>query len=267
MIFISSFSLYVLGQEPGLPKKDITKEKNTKEDIQKKKINIPLDRQDKEVTLFKAEKEETLFELGKEQIKKFIKNFDHRKEDEISLLWLKFPLEILAILFQTAILFGALLSFISAKREEKEKNFFKEKDTFRKLWHSIYTVKKDIMKFKIDHLPHELSDKQRLYLKADVVQLLDLLDDIYQHEKTFFNYAWRSWERDFERAFATPLIQTVFLTSKDYHFDDGFKKYALKLIKKFSDVETLEEEYTETIQEAEEDIAKKIQELNKDEEN
>ena len=226
---------------------------------EKEKVDIPLDRKEKSVSLFKNKQGETLWDISGESINKFIKNFDHRKEDEISLLWLKFPLEILALFFQSFLLLGALLSFISAKREEKEKNFFKEKDTFRKLWHDIYVIKKDIMYYEFDNIPN-VSGTQKLRLKADADQLLDLLDDIYHHEKSIFNVTWRSWERDFEKVFSKPLFQTIFLNTKDSSFDKGFKKYALKLIKKFSDVEVMQE-FNETIEEAEDDIVEEIEEL------
>lgn len=71
-------------------------------------------------------------------------------------------------------------------------------------------------------------------------------------------------ERDFERAFSRRLIQTSFLTSKDFAFDEGFKKYALRLIQKFSDIEQLEEEYTDTIEEAEKEIAETIESLHEE---
>lgn len=165
-----------------------------------KEAKIPLDKNEKEVTLFKSNKGETLVDLSYDKFKNFVKNFDHRKEDEISLLWLKFPLELFAVFLESFLLLGALLSFISAKKEEKEKNFFKEKDTFRKLWKDIYVTKKDILKYDIEKLP-KLKEQERLLLKANIDQLLDLLDDIFQHEKNIFNASWRSWKEILKELF------------------------------------------------------------------
>jgi len=208
---------------------------------------IPLERNKKVVTLFSAKKEESLSDISLNQFKKFIKNFDHKTEDEISLLWLQMPFLILNILLGSITFFIAILTFVKNNKEKARENYFHEKEKFRNSWKKIRMYDEKILSKDINELKDNEKYKRKA-VKAEIDALLDHLDDIFLHYKSFTNPHWKEWERDFRKVFSKKLIYTSFQKSMAYSFSDKFKNYVTKLIEEYTDTDhTLDKEFTETV--------------------